>query len=159
MGNGVGFTFGWVPDGTANESETLEGNATATWTTSALTAGTYTVYADYDLTDAEGNTGATLIRPPSTRLRIRAARPRLPPTRARPSMAQLDLGLVTTTGPGQVTVQLLRQSTAKPSQWTLANQVEFVGTDVDLKVGSPSLPPSPPPAASRRWRPGLMCSW
>ena len=56
MGSGVGFTFGWVPDGTANESETLESGATATWTTSALAAGTYTVYADYDLTDPNGNT-------------------------------------------------------------------------------------------------------
>ena len=56
MGNGVGFSFGWVPDGTANESESLESGATATWTTSALAAGTYTVYADYNLTDPAGNT-------------------------------------------------------------------------------------------------------
>ena len=35
--------------------DTLESGATATWTTSALAAGTYTVYADYSLTDQDGN--------------------------------------------------------------------------------------------------------
>ncbi|MGA2035092.1 MAG: lamin tail domain-containing protein, partial [Thermoguttaceae bacterium] len=56
VGHGVGFTFGWYPDGTVNESWTLESGATAAWTTSALAAGTYTVYADYSLTDPDNNT-------------------------------------------------------------------------------------------------------
>ena len=52
---------------------------------------------------------------------------------------QLDLGLITVSGAGTVTVQLERQSTASPSEWTLANQVEFVKAGVNLKVGSPAL--------------------
>ena len=138
MGNGVGFTFGWVPDGTANESETLESGATATWTTSALAAGTYTVYADYDLTDPNGNTrnvdsGAQYtITYPGGSIKVTA-------DQSTAVNGALSLGPITTTGPGQVTVQLTRQSTTAPSQWTLANQVEFVGTGIDLKVGNPTL--------------------
>ncbi|MGA2035594.1 MAG: PA14 domain-containing protein, partial [Thermoguttaceae bacterium] len=52
---------------------------------------------------------------------------------------QLNLGTITVSGPGQVTVQLMRQSTAAPGEWTLASQVEFVKTGVDLKVGGPAL--------------------
>ncbi len=55
LGSGVGFTFGWYADGTPGESWTLESGATATWNSSPQTAGTYTVYADYSLTDPDGN--------------------------------------------------------------------------------------------------------
>jgi hypothetical protein len=138
LGSGVGFTFGWVPDGTANESETLESGATATWTTSFLAAGTYTVYADYSLTDPDGNTRSvdgsaqyTITYPGGSTI--------VTADQSTAVNGQLNLGPITTTGPGAVTVQLMRQSTAKPSQWTLANQVEFVRTGVDVKVGSPAL--------------------
>ena len=139
MGNGVGFSFGWVPDGTANESETLESGATATWTTTALAAGTYTVYADYSLTDPDGNTRSSIataqytITYPggSTTVTARSGH-----GRQRPAQSGLDHHHRPR---ARSQVQLLRQSTASPSQWTLANQVEFVKTGVDLKVGSPAL--------------------
>ena len=86
MGNGVGFSFGWVADSTANESETLESGATATWTTSGLAAGTYTVYADYDLTDPDGN-ARTVDGSAQYTITYPGVRPPLPPIRARPSMA------------------------------------------------------------------------
>ena len=138
MGGGVGFTFGWVPDGAANESETLESGAASTWTTNALAAGAYTVYANYHLTDAQGNT-----RDADSNAQYTITYPGGSTTvtvdQSTAVNGKLDLGTITITGPGQVQVQLLRQSTAKPSQWTLANQVEFVGTSVDLTVGSPAL--------------------
>ncbi|MGA2068975.1 MAG: lamin tail domain-containing protein, partial [Thermoguttaceae bacterium] len=141
IGSGVGFTFGWAPDGTANESETLESGATATWTTTALAAGTYTVYADYSLTDPDGNT-----RTVDDEAQYTLTYPGCPGGSASEVLdqstavnGQLDLGTITVSGPGQVQVQLLRQSTAKETHWTLANQVEFVKTGVDLKVGSPAL--------------------
>jgi hypothetical protein len=138
MGNGVGFTFGWVPDGTSDESETLESGATATWTTNALAAGAYTVYADYSLTDPAGNS-----RDVDAQAQYKITYPGGSSTvtldQGTAVSGQLSLGTITTTGVGTVQVQLLRQSTASPSQWTLANQVEFVKTGVDLKVGSPAL--------------------
>ena len=111
MGQGVGFSFGWVPDGTANESETLESGATATWTTTALAAGSYTVYADYSLTDPNGNPRAVdsaaqyLITYPGGSTTVIA-------DQSTAVNGQLDLGPITTTAAGQVQVQLMRQSTA-----------------------------------------------
>jgi len=138
MANGTGFSFGWVPDGTAYQSQTAEAGATATWTTTVLAAGTYTVYANYSLTDPDGNTRKvdsaaqyTITYPGgSTTVTI---------DQGTAVSGQLPLGTVTTAGPGQVQVQLLRQATAAPSDWTLAGQVEFVATGVDLVVGGAAL--------------------
>ena len=45
VADGIGFTFGWFPDGTGSEAWTLESGATATWSASGLQAAAYTVYA------------------------------------------------------------------------------------------------------------------
>jgi hypothetical protein len=54
IGDGVGFTFGWYADGLGNEKQTLESGATATWSSPALSAGTYTVWAHLNLVGADG---------------------------------------------------------------------------------------------------------
>jgi hypothetical protein len=56
LGNGVGFTFGWYADGTEGEVWTLEAGATATWTPTSLTAGTYTVQVHYTRRSGDGTT-------------------------------------------------------------------------------------------------------
>ena len=59
--NGVGYTPGWIPDGslannlTNSEFETLASGATATWSASNVTSGTYTVYAHLNLYDGDNN--------------------------------------------------------------------------------------------------------
>ena len=134
LGNGVGFTFGWYGDGVSGESDTLESGATATWSTSALAAGTYTVYADYSLTDPDGNA-----RLADTAAQYTITYPGGSKTvtidQGTAVNGQLDLGLLTTTGAGQVQVELTRGATATSDEWTIANQVEFVASGVDLKVG------------------------
>ncbi|MFI5381383.1 MAG: lamin tail domain-containing protein, partial [Tepidisphaerales bacterium] len=52
IGDGVGFSFGWCADGTAKS--TLESDATATWSTTGLSATSYDVYAHLRLVDANG---------------------------------------------------------------------------------------------------------
>ena len=54
VADGVGFTFGWYPDGTGSEAWTLESGATATWSAGGLQAAAYTVYAHYSLVDGNG---------------------------------------------------------------------------------------------------------
>ncbi len=138
LGNGVGFTFGWYGDGVSGESDTLEGGATATWSTSALAAGTYTVYADYSLTDPDGN--ARLANPAAQyTITYPGGSKTVTIDQGTAVNGQLDLGLLTTTGAGQVQVELTRGATATSDEWTIANQVEFVASGVDLKVGSPAL--------------------
>ena len=52
---------------------------------------------------------------------------------------QLNLGQVTTNAAGQIQVQLTRQSTAKETHWTLANQVEFVASGRGPEGGQPGV--------------------
>ena len=60
VSDGVGFTFGWYPDGTGSEAWTLESGATATWSASGLQAAAYTVYAHYSLVDGNGTRRSNL---------------------------------------------------------------------------------------------------
>jgi hypothetical protein len=120
------------------ENWTLESGATATWTTSALAAGAYTVYADYSLADQNGN-----LRTADTAAQYTITYPGGSQTvtvdQNTAVNGQLALGTIIVSGPGQVQVQLTRGSAAKPSEWTIAKQVEFVKTGVDLVVGNPAL--------------------
>jgi fibronectin type 3 domain-containing protein len=138
LGSGVGFTFGWYSDGIAGEDQTLESGATATWSTTALTAGTYTVYADYSLTDQNGNARNTDSDAQYT-ITYPGGSQTVTIDQGTAVNGKLDLGAITTTGPGQIQVELTRGATAKVSEWTMANQVEFVSTSKDLVVGSPVL--------------------
>ena len=139
MGSGVGFSFGWVPDGTVQRiARPWRAAPRRPGPPTALAAGTYTVYADFSLTDPNGNTRSVDAAAQYT-ITYPGGSTTVTADQGTAVNGQLDLGPITTTGPGQVQVQLMRQSTAAPSQWTLANQVEFVSTGVDLKVGSPAL--------------------
>ena len=121
------------------EDWTLESGATATWTTNALAAGTYTVYADYSLTDPNGNTQSadqcrTVHDHLSRRLDSLLRSTRTPPSTANSIWAHHDHRR----GPGSSSAR------APPSdgrrQWTIANQVEFVNVGRRIcKVGSPAL--------------------
>jgi hypothetical protein len=62
VSGGIGYTPGWLPDGslasdfTNSEFQTLESGATATWqTSSSLALASYTVYAHLNLYDGENN--------------------------------------------------------------------------------------------------------
>ena len=138
FGSGVGFSFGWYADGAPGENRTLESGATSTWTTDDLTAGSYTVYADFSLTDQNGDPVAadsaaqyTITFPGGSQI--------VTVDQNTAVNGQLALGTINTTGPGTVQVQLTRGATAKTSEWTLANQVEFVQGAQDVVVGSPAL--------------------
>ena len=57
---GIGYTPGWLPDGSlpngvASEFETLASGATATWSASGLASASYTVYAHLNLYDGDNN--------------------------------------------------------------------------------------------------------
>ena len=137
LSGGVGFSFGWNPDGTSNESETLESGATATWQVAGLTAGQYTVYADFSLTDPLGNTrtadtsaGYSITFPGGT-LNVASI------DQNTAVAGKLALGTITVTASGTAQVVLTRGLTSG-NDWTLASQVEFVKSSQDLKVGSPA---------------------
>ena len=155
LGDGVGFTFGWIADGTANQSATLESGATAAWNTNALTTGTFAVYADYSLTDPNGATRVAddaaqySISYPGGSLTV----PSIDQNAA--AGGKLFLGNITLTSTGTVQVQLARGATG-PSNWTLAGQIEFVKTGQDLTVGNPTLN-SFATAHARHARAGRLC--
>lgn len=136
LGNGIGFSYGWLADGVPGQKWTLESGATSTWSTNALAAGTYTVTANFNLTDQNGTlrTGDTaaqyvLTYPGGTQT--------VTINQNTAVGGKLTLGTINVTGPGTVQVQLTRGASAAPSELTLANQVEFVKTGVDLVVSNP----------------------
>ncbi len=61
VAGGIGYTPGWIPDGslasngTNSEFETLASGATATWSASNVPSGSYTVYAHLNLYDGDNN--------------------------------------------------------------------------------------------------------
>ena len=138
LGQGVGFTFGWYADGTAGEHATLETGATASWSTSSLSPGTYSVYADYSLTDPNGNTrsadtlAAYTINYPGGVLAV----PSVDQNSA--SGGKLLLGTIAVTAMGNTQVQLTRGATGN-GNWTMAGKLEFVGNAQDITVASPTL--------------------
>lgn len=138
LSSGVGFTFGWYADGPPGEFWALESGATSTWTTSALAVGTYTVYADYSLTDQNGN-----LRKADSAAQYVVSYPGGSQTftvdQNTAVGGKLALGAINVNGLGQIQVQLTRTNTAKPSETTIANQVEFVKAGTDAVVGNPSV--------------------
>ena len=137
LSGALGFTFGWYPDGTAGEAETLESGATATWQTSGLTPGFYSVYADYSLTDPNGSTRSADeqaqydITYPGGTLNVASV------DQNSAVGGKLLLGTITVSGSGSTQVVLTRGDTSG-EDWTIANQIEFVKTGQDLVVGSPT---------------------
>jgi len=147
VGNGVGFTFGWYgADGAGNEAWTLEPGATATWN-ATLPAGldAYEVFARWDLLDALGDTreldgrarylithdgGSTEV--------IRDQEPELDdegPDYMDPD-GWVSLGTYGFNGAGQV---VLTRGTDNPTNWTIADQVKFVGATHTEIVDGPTL--------------------
>jgi hypothetical protein len=141
VADGVGFTFGWYPDGTSGEYQTLESGASATWSAASLQANAYSVYAHLTLVDGNGNrrddldqsaqytityaSGSTTVTIDQNQLSISG------------NDVWVDLGAYMFNGPATVT--LVRGDTA-PDQWTVAGSLKFIAVgQSDVIVGSPSL--------------------
>lgn len=139
VGGGIGFTFGWYGNGTGSEVWTLESGATATWTTAALEAGEYSVYAHFTLQDGDDNrrdlddVAEYVVTGVSQSLTITI-------DQNQPLVTGADvwvpLGAFSFNGTGSVQ---LRRGNTTADRWTIADQVKFVKTGHEVVVGDPVL--------------------
>ncbi|MCD6304270.1 MAG: lamin tail domain-containing protein, partial [Planctomycetes bacterium] len=145
--NGVGFSFGWYDaDDFGHESRTLEPGATATWT-ATLAAGpqTYEVFARWDVLDAlgqkrklDGKARYAITHANGTTEVIRDQSPEDDdegPDYMDPD-GWVSLGTYEFDGTGQV---VLTRGTNDPTNWTIADQVKFVGPTETVVVDDPVL--------------------
>ena len=147
LSGGVGFTFGWYDaDGLGRESWTLEAGATATWN-ATLPAGatSYEVFARWDLLDGEGDARDldgqaryTITHSGGTTEVIRDQKPEDDDEGPDYIDAEgwVSLGTYTFDDAGQV---VLTRGTNDPGNWTIADQVKFVGASHTEVVDNPSL--------------------
>ncbi|NQU24917.1 MAG: lamin tail domain-containing protein, partial [Candidatus Nealsonbacteria bacterium] len=146
IGNGIGFTFGWydaedAPLQSQTAAWTLEQGATATWN-AVLPASVdvYEVFARWDLLDPEGNprdldgqanyeithqNGSTMV--------VRDQKPEADDEGSATMDPQgwVSLGSYYFDGSGQV---VLSRGTNNPDNWTIADQVKFVGSSTTVTV-------------------------
>jgi hypothetical protein len=141
IGDGIGFTFGWYPDGMSNEVQTLESGATATWSTTGLASAAYTVYAHYTLVDGNGNRRTALDE--AARYTITYAGGSATVTVNQNQIGAtgndiwVNLGVYSFNGPASVT---LTRGDTDPSDWTLADSVKFTAAGhSDVIVANPAL--------------------
>ncbi|MFI5380370.1 MAG: lamin tail domain-containing protein, partial [Tepidisphaerales bacterium] len=141
IGDGVGFTFGWNADGVGNEKQTLEAGATATWTASGLSAGTYTVSAHFNLVDANGVRRTKLDDLANYTINYAGGSTTVTVDQNQVSVVGNDvwvnLGSFAFNGPATVT---LTRGTGTPGNWTVADAVKFSKTgQPDVTVSNPVL--------------------
>jgi hypothetical protein len=141
ISDGVGFTFGWYPNGTGSERWTLESGATATWSAGGLQTGSYTVYAHYSLVDGNGNRRTNLDGTAQYTVTYAGGSTTVTVDQNQTSVTGSDvwvnLGVYSVNGPAIVT---LTRGGADPSNWTVADSVRFTAAGrSDVVVGSPTL--------------------
>jgi hypothetical protein len=152
VGDGVGFTFGWIPDGVRNADDpdpelctprefwTLESGATATWTAGGLAAGDYTVYAHYTLRDGDDRR-RTLDDAARYAVTHAGGTSTVVIDQNRPAVTEPDVwvSLGTFSFDGTASVVLTRGDTG-PNNWTIADSVKFVRAgQPDVVASTPAL--------------------
>ena len=141
IGDGVGFTFGWIPGGVGGEKRTLESNATATWNVSGLAAGSYELYARISLVGPDGVRRTNLDSMAQYAITHSGGVSGLKVDQNQVGVAGteawISLGAYSFDGDASVT---LRRGTAFPREWTLADSVRFVRAgEPDTDVSNPTL--------------------
>ncbi len=141
VGDGVGFTFGWYPDGTGSEAWTLESGATATWSASGLSSGSYTVYAHYSLVDGNGTRRTNLDQDAQYTITYAGGSTTVTVDQNQTNVVGNDvwvnLGVYSFNGPATVT---LTRGDTDPNDWTIADTVKLTAAgQSDVIVGSPTL--------------------
>ena len=141
VADGVGFTFGWYPDGTSGESWTLESGATATWSASGLPAAAYAVYAHLTLVDGNGTRHSNLDTSAQYTISYAGGSTTVTVDQNQTSIIGNDvwvnLGAYTFNGPASVT---LTRGDTDPNDWTVAGAVKFTAAgQSDVVVGNPAL--------------------
>ena len=141
VGDGVGFTFGWYPDGTGSEAWTLESAATATWLTSGLSSGSYTVYAHYSLVDGNGTRRTNLDQDAQYTITYAGGSTTVTVDQNQTNVVGNDvwvnLGVYSFNGPATVT---LTRGDTDPNDWTIADTIKLTAAGhSDVIVGSPTL--------------------
>jgi len=152
VGDGVGFTFGWIPDGVRNNDNadpelctprefwTLESGASATWTAGGLAAGDYTVYAHYTLRDGDDHR-RTLDDAAQYAVTRVGGTSTVIIDQNQPAVTDPDvwvsLGTFAFNGTGSV---VLTRGNTGPQNWTIADSVKFVRAgQPDVVVSTPAL--------------------
>ena len=141
VGDGVGFTFGWYPDGTGSEAWTLESGATATWSAAGLSSGSYTVYAHYSLVDGNGTRRSNLDQDAQYTITYAGGSTTVTVDQNQTNVVGNDvwvnLGVYSFNGPATVT---LTRGDTDPNDWTIADTVKLTAAGhSDVIVGSPTL--------------------
>ena len=141
ISDGVGFSFGWYPDGTGSEAWTLESGATATWSAGNLQAAAYTIYAHFSLVDGNGtrrtnldnNAQYTITYPGgSTTVTVNQNQ-----TNVMGNDVWVNLGSYSLNGPATVT---LTRGDTDPNEWTIADSVKLTAAgQTDVVLGNPAL--------------------
>jgi hypothetical protein len=141
IADGIGFTFGWYPDGTSGEYTTLESGATATWSASGLQANAYSVYTHVTLVDGNGKRRDDLDQ--NAQYTITYAGGSITVTIDQNQLSVnaddvwVNLGAYMFDGPATVT---LARGDTDPDNWTVADSIKFTAAgQSDVVVGSPSL--------------------
>ncbi len=140
VGDGVGFTFGWYPDGTGSEARTLEAGATATWSAAGLASGSYTVYAHYSLVDGNGTRRNNLDQAAQYTISYDGGSTTVTVDQNQIGVmgddVWVDLGVYSFDGPATIT---LTRGDTDPNDWTIADSVKFSAAgQSDVSVGSPT---------------------
>ena len=152
VGDGVGFTFGWIADGvryddnadpelcTPREFWTLESGASATWTAGGLAAGDYTVYTHYTLRDGD-NHRRSLDDAAQYAITHAGGTSTVLIDQNQPAVTDTDvwvsLGTFAFSGTGSV---ILTRGNTGPDNWTIADSVKFVKTgQADVVVSTLAL--------------------
>ena len=141
VGDGVGFTFGWNPDGSAGETQTLESGATATWSAAELAAGSYTVWAHLNLVGPDGKRRTNLDDQAQYTITFAGGSTTVTVDQNQASVvgneAWVNLGDYSFNGPA--TVRLTRGA-AVSGNWTLAGALKFTqAAQPDITVATPTL--------------------
>jgi hypothetical protein len=141
VADGVGFTFGWTPDGTSGEYWTLESGANATWSAASLPANAYSVYAHLTLVDGNGKRRDSLDQ--NAQYTITYAGGSITVTVDQNQLnvsgddVWVNLGAYLFNGPATVT---LARGDTDPDNWTVAGSLKFVAAgQSDVVVNNPSL--------------------
>lgn len=137
---GVGFTFGWYPDGTGSEAWTLEAGAIATWSAGALSAASYTVYAHYSLVDSSGARRDNLDTTAQYTIAYAGGSATVTvdqnQTNVTGNEVWVNLGTYSFNGPATVT---LTRNGADANNWTIADTVKLTAAGHSDVVLGPSL--------------------
>jgi hypothetical protein len=136
IGDGVGFTFGWINDG-AGQKRTLESGATATWSASGIT-GTQNVWVRLDTVGAERSRRSNLDNLATYAITHAGGTTNVVvdqnQAQAIGNELWVDLGAYSFNGDAQVK---LTRGTVVPGNWTIAGTIKLSQAGQDVVLNNP----------------------